>query len=122
MLKKEPNLLTCCGENKIRAMKRTRITRMMRAEHFLAMIDSSRNYLPRILKWQDVYECYATRLKIRNCKVSNLLRDYYGQCWSFRTEESELLWNARDYSDAKHKHDVVMIETTIYDLERVLKI
>ena len=121
MLKEEPNLLACCEEDIVRIMKRIRITRIMRAAHFLSMINSSRNYLSKILKWQDVYECYAAQLKIRNCGVRNLLRDYYGQCWSFRTEESELLWNARDCNDAKYKHDVVMIETTVYDFVNSIK-
>ena len=115
-LKDKPNLLSCYEPNIVRAMKRTHITRIMRAEHFLLMVSSSRNYLSRILKWQDVYECYGTRLKIKACKVRHLLRDYYGQCWSFRTMESELIWNARDFTGEKYKHDVVLIETTIYDL------
>ena len=48
MLKEEPNLLACCEEDIVRIMKRIRITRIMRAAHFLSMINSSRNYLSKI--------------------------------------------------------------------------
>lgn len=116
-LKQVDNLLRRYGLDD-RQLKRCHITRIMRTDHFLEMISQAHNVLPRVLKWEDVYEGYVTRVKIENLRIRDLLRDYYGQCWSFRTMESELLWMARDYNGEKYKHDVVMIETTVYDLLR----
>ena len=121
MLGNEQNLLAVFGTYLDAVMKHTLVTRIMRADYFLQMIQSERNYLPRVLKWQDVYECYVVRLKIHNCKVRHLLRNFYGQCWSFRKSESELLWNARDANVGKNKHDVVMIESSVYDLVKSIQ-
>ena len=121
MLGKEQNLLAVLGSSLDTIMNRTLVTRIMKADYFLQIIQSERNYLPRVLKWQDVYECYVARLKIKNCKVRHLLRNFYGQCWSFRKSESELLWNARDANVGKNKHDVVMIESSVYDLVKSIQ-
>ena len=56
-------------------LKKTHITRVMRATHFISMVKTMKNVLPRVLKWDDVYECYVLRVKIcfrlwtkrRNC-------------------------------------------------------
>ena len=115
-IKDTTNLLEYVDASLKRTMKRTLITRIMLADHFLDMIRNNQNVLPRVSKWQDVYECYVARIKISGCSLRKRLDDFHGQCWSFRKEESELLWNARNKEGRRYKNDVVMIETTVYDL------
>ena len=72
------------------------IVRFLSVEHFLYMVKTGCNVLTRVTTWKDVYEGWVLRLQYNDCNnVSDLLKNYYGQCWSLRESDSELQWNAR---------------------------
>ena len=71
------------------------IVRFLSLENFLRMVASRCNVLARVATWKDVYEGYVLRLSYSDCNVANLLKDFYGQCWTKRKTDSEVLWNAR---------------------------
>lgn len=72
------------------------IVRFLPIEHFLCMVVTGCNVLTRVTTWKDVYEGWVLRLQYNDCNnVSDLLKNYYGQCWSLRESDSELQWNAR---------------------------
>lgn len=71
------------------------IVRFLSLENFLRMVASRCNVLARVATWKDVYEGYVLRLLYPDCNVADLLRDFYGQCWTKRKTDSEVLWNAR---------------------------
>lgn len=71
------------------------IVRFLSLENFLRMVNSQCNVLARVATWKDVYEGYVLRLSYQDCNVANQLQDFYGQCWTKRKTDSEVLWNAR---------------------------
>lgn len=71
------------------------IVRYLSLDNFMRMTENRCNVLARVSTWQDVYEGLVLRLQYDDCDVANLLKDFYGQCWSLRSTESEVLWNAR---------------------------
>lgn len=76
------------------------IVRFLSVEHFLYMVKTGCNVLTRVTTWKDVYEGWILRLQYTDCNnVSDLLKNYYGQCWSLREADSELQWNARSSNE-----------------------
>lgn len=72
------------------------IVRFLSVKHFLFMVKKGCNVLTRVTTWKDVYEGWVLRLQYTDCNnASDLLKNYYGQCWSLRETDSELQWNAR---------------------------
>lgn len=71
------------------------IVRFLSMENFWRMVNGQCNVLARVATWKDVYEGYVLRLSYSDCNVADLLKDFYGQCWTKRKTDSEVLWNAR---------------------------
>lgn len=85
-----------CDEYAKEGVKQTDvIVRYLSLDNFLHMVEKQCNVLARVSTWQDVYEGLVLRLTYTDCDVANLLKDFYGQCWSLHNTESEVLWNAR---------------------------
>lgn len=71
------------------------IVRFLSLENFWRMVNSQCNVLACVATWKDVYEGYVLRLSYSDCNVADLFKDFYGQCWTKRKTDSEVLWNAR---------------------------
>ena len=71
------------------------IARFLSLENFLKMVCDRSNVLARVMTWRDVYEGFVLRLSYSDCDVAALLGDFYGQCWTRRKSDSEVLWSAR---------------------------
>lgn len=71
------------------------IVRFVSLENFWHMVESHSNVLARVSTWQDVYEGFVLRLPYLDCDVAHTLKGFYGQCWTKRMSDSEVLWNAR---------------------------
>lgn len=71
------------------------IVRFLSLDNFLRMVESQSNVLARVTTWKDVYEGLVFRLQYSDCNVADLLKDFYGQCWTKRKSDSEVLWHAR---------------------------
>ena len=71
------------------------IVRFVSLENFLRMVESRSNVLARVATWRDVYEGFVLRQSYSDCNVAHLLKDFYGQCWTKRASDSEVMWNAR---------------------------
>ena len=71
------------------------IVRFVSLKNFLRMVEYRSNVLARVSTWPDVYEGFVLRLSYSDCDVAHLLKGFYGQCWTKRKSDSEVLWNAR---------------------------
>ena len=103
----------------------TTIYRYLSVERFLDIVETGKNTLAHISKWEDPNEAYLIRSKIAESSIDGdddrvrnwyeLYRTFYGQSWMFNGTESDVLWRAYGM-----RGDTVRIETTIRDLKEDL--
>lgn len=103
----------------------TSIYRYLSVERFLEIVETGRNTLTHVSKWEDPNEAYLIRAIIAANSYGNNNQDYkewynryrafYGQSWMFNGGESDVLWRAYG-----KRGDTVRIQTTVKDLVDVL--
>lgn len=68
--------------------------------HFLKMLKDKKNVLPHVSKWKDPFEGIVFKAKYvdendKPVKVEEVYSRFFGQCWTLKDADNELLWNAR---------------------------
>lgn len=91
-----------------------KLMRFTTVEYLKKIIQTRRNFLASVLKWQDVWEGLIRNIDLKDRKgdtidMSEITSSFYGQCWSLSEFDSELLWNARS---SKTEQNGLCIRTT----------
>lgn len=96
----------------ISLLENTSIYRVFRANYIQSMINDKTNTLVHISKWEDPFEAFLLKQKVRHegnfVDVSSFYNDVYGQCWSLNDEETDATW--RIYSPNK---DGILVKSTV---------
>jgi hypothetical protein len=88
------------------------IYRIISIERLIEMFESNALIFPLVKVWDDVYENFFVKSKLREnngeiFEIDDNLEEYYGQCWSL-LKDSDALW--RIYSPNKQG---IRIKTTL---------
>ena len=102
----------------------TSVYRYLPVERFLEIVENKQNTLAHISKWEDPNEAYPIKAMIeandigdeRVKELYDRYRTFYGQSWTFNSEESDVLWRAYG-----KRGDTVRLETSLKMLEGTVR-
>jgi len=101
-----------CGGREL--SRETKIFRYLPVDRYLELIEEGFNALTHLTLWEDPYEAFILRAGItyqngdKREDIYNVFKNVYGQSWTLREEESDVIWRAM-----VKRGDGVRIQTTV---------
>ncbi len=104
------------------------IYRYVKFEHFLNFVKTGKYGIGKVAHWEDPYENYLAKCPLLDRYENTICRcmgNFYGQCWTRSTEESDAMWRIYsrvDMIDRKTRMIsgmAVRIKTTAERLQKI---
>ena len=83
-----------------RVDRETKFFRYLPVDRYLELIEEGFNTLTHLTLWEDPYEAFILRAGItyhngnKSEDIYNVFKNVYGQSWTLRKEESDVIWRA----------------------------
>jgi len=112
--------IVCCSS---KLDRETKIFRYLPVDRYLELIEEGFNALTHLTLWEDPYEAFILRAGItylngdKREDIYNVFKNVYGQSWTLREEESDVIWRAM-----VKRGDGVRIQTTVGKLANSLRL